>query len=290
MYVAPLEWAEGRIGGLGKAVRISPEPSRNTCGYFSPDGEYVIFGSTAGKEDPAAPTGGYQRQGGNYRWDFPNGMEIFRAGGWKAKVAAAGPGGVVNLATNPITNNIVYDAEGSFSPDGKWICFTHGSGKEADIHVMKADGSNPVRITSAEGYDGGPFFSPDGKRLVYRSDRKGNDLLQVFVAELAFDSAGNITGAKSERQITDDANVNWGPTWHPDGKHLIYATSAHGHANYELYLMRVDGSGMVRVTYTAGADILPVFSPDGKWLMWTSKRSGDNTSQIFVARWTGALP
>ncbi len=42
---------------------------------------------------------------------------------------------------------------------------------------MDADGKNPRRITRAEGYDGGPFFSPDGKQIIYRSDRKRNDLL-----------------------------------------------------------------------------------------------------------------
>ena len=82
----------------------------------------------------------------------------------------------------------------------------------------------------------------------------------------------------------NDGNVNWGPYWHPAGKHLIYATSAHGHANYELYLMRDDGSHKTRVTYHEGADVLPVFSPDGAWLMWTAKRTADNTTQLFIAK------
>ena len=46
---------------------------------------------------------------------------------------------------------------------------------------MDADGTNLRQITDAPGYDGGPFFSPDGKRIIYRSDRKENDLLQIFV-------------------------------------------------------------------------------------------------------------
>jgi TolB protein len=131
---------------------------------------------------------------------------------------------------------------------------------------------------------GGPFFAPDGKRLIYRSDRKQNDLLQVFVGDLAFDAEGNITGLKSEKQLTDDANVNWGPYFHPDNKHIIYATSAHGHHNYELYLMRDDGSHQTRITYCAGFDGLPVFSADGKYLMWSSKRAKDNTTQLFIAK------
>ena len=154
---------------------------------------------------------------------------------------------------------------------------------DGDIYVMHSDGSHPVQITHAEGYDGGPFFSPDGKHLVYRSDRNKNNLLQVFVADLAFDAAGEITGVSAEHQVTNDVNVNWGPSWHPDGQHLIYATSKHGHSNYELYVIRTDGTHDTRVTYAPGPDILPVFSPDGKWLMWTCKRTSDNTSQVFIA-------
>ena len=65
-----------------------------------------------------------------------------------------------------------------------------------------------VQITEAPGYDGGPFFSPDGKRLVYRSDRQDNHLLQIFVRELEFDAEGNITGGGSETQTSDALRTN----------------------------------------------------------------------------------
>jgi Tol biopolymer transport system component len=206
----------------------------------------------------------------------------------------------VNLAQHALTDNYDYDAECAFSPNGKWIVFasnreraptTHPTTQpttaevtgDLELFAMRADGRNVVRLTHVAGYDGGPFFSPDGMRIVYRSDRHENNLLQVFVSDLVFDRAGNITGIRNERQLTRDANVNWGPYWHPDGRHIIYATSAHGHANYELYLMRSDGSRKARITFAAGADVLPVFSPDGKYLMWASKRNG-KTTQVWLAR------
>src|SRR5688572_1822674 len=76
MYVAPLQIGDGSAPKLGAPMRVSPLNSRNTCGYFSPDGKTLIFGSTAGKEKADEPSAGYQRQGGNYRWAFPDGMEI----------------------------------------------------------------------------------------------------------------------------------------------------------------------------------------------------------------------
>lgn len=299
MYVARIKRsADEVISGIEPPIRISPENSRNTCGFFSPDGRTIIFGSTAGKEDPNEPSAGYQRQGRDYRWAYPAGMEIFRADNWEGAVAAAGPGGQIDLAIRALTDNSAYDAECAFSPDGKWIVFSSNRAHptepnaqpttaeltaDLELFAMRADGSGVVRLTQTPGYDGGPFFSPDGKHLVYRSDRKGNNLLQVFTARLVFDDAGNIIGLTDEKQLTHDANVNWGPYWHPDGKHIVFSTSAHGHTNYELYLIRSDGSKSVRLTHAAGADVLPVFSPDGKYLMWASKRNL-KTTQVWLAR------
>ncbi|HLL90151.1 MAG TPA: hypothetical protein VK324_12700 [Tepidisphaeraceae bacterium] len=287
MYVAPVARTGGDVTGIGRPVRVSPADSRNTCGHFSPDGTSLIFASTAGKEDPAEPAGGYQRQGGDYRWAFSPGMDVFRADGWEPAVRAAEPGATVDLARHRLTDNDRYDAECAFSPDGRRIVYTSvAADGNADVYVMRADGTRPVRITTATGYDGGAFFSPDGKRLVYRSDRAGNSLLQVYACDLTFDAAGDVTGSRNERQLTDDPNVNWTPFWHPGGRHLVYATSRHGHHNYELYLMRADGTLKTRLTLHPGFDGLPAFSPDGRYLLWTSKRSADKTSQVFLARFT----
>jgi Tol biopolymer transport system component len=289
MYVAPLKLSPPSLGG---AVRISPEPSKNTCGYFSPDGMSLIFASTAGKEATTRPatsaTGasasGYQRSSGTYKWEFPREMEIFRADGWEEAVRAADPSSGLNLARHPLTDNSAYDAECAFSPDGRWIVFTSDRSGDAELYAMRANGKDVVRLTRKNGYDGGPFFSPDCKRLVYRADRKGNDLLQIFVADIVREHPHAPPRLVRERQLTRGETVNWGPYWHPDGKHVIYATSVHGHQNYELYLMRADGSRKVRITFTQGFDGLPVFSPDGKYLMWSSKRTADNTTQVFIAR------
>src|SRR5690349_18805482 len=83
MYVARLKHAGDDIVGAEEPIRISPQPSRNTCGFFSPDGRSFIFASTAGKEDVSRPPEGYQRQGRSYRWDFARGMEIFRVDDWQ---------------------------------------------------------------------------------------------------------------------------------------------------------------------------------------------------------------
>ena len=276
MYVACLRREGGRIVGIDSPIKISADGTANTCGYFAPRGRTLIFASTEGQESTTRPTTapGYQRSSGTYRWDMPAGMEIVRS-----QLPTGHP-------RRALTDNDAYDAECAFSPEGNWIVFASNRSGDVELYVMRADGTGIVRLTGTKGYDGGPFFSPDGKRLVYRSDRAGNDLLQIFMADLVFDSSGDITGLTNERQLTTGDDVNWAPYWHPDGRHIIYTTSRHGHANYELYLMRDDGSNPIRVTFHNGFDGLPVFSPDGKYLMWSSKRTSDNTTQVFIARFS----
>lgn len=70
---------------------------------------------------------------------------------------------------------------------------------------MNADGTGVRQLTKAPGcYNGGPFFSPDGKRVIFRSDRKSKDQLQLYVIN---------TDGTGERALTDDQSwVQWGRT------------------------------------------------------------------------------
>ena len=155
------------------------------------------------------------------------------------------------------------------------------------------------RIVSARGYDGGPFFSPDDKRICYRSDRNNDSLLQLFVAELAFNESGEIVGIEREHQVTDEPCVNWCPFWTLDGRRLAYATSTLGESNYEVFMVDADpgnlpgsngtiryGTGKRRLTTFERADVLPAFSHDGKWMVWTSRRGPDGEVHLWTARLT----
>jgi TolB protein len=243
---------------------VSTGKGRCTCPYFHPDGRSILFASThlSPSIEAEPPRGPAYSRTARYRWEFPDSMDIFTAG-------------LDGKGLKRLTDTPGYDAEASYSADGKRIVFTSFRDGDGEIYIMDADGANARRITHAKGYDGGPFFSPDGKKIVYRSDRKGNDLLQVYM---------NNTEGTAERALTNNEFVNWGPYWHPNGRDIIYATSKHGHSNYELYMMNVETGGEERITFHEGFDGLPVFSPDGKRLMWTSSgRPADKKSQLFIA-------
>jgi len=148
-----------------------------------------------------------------------------------------------------------------------------------DIYIMDADGSHQKRLTSTPGYDGGPFFSPDGKRIVWRH----------FSSDVIADIYTMKTDGSDVRRITDFGALSWSPYYHPSGRYIIFASNKLGFSNFELYLVDTEGKHEpVRVTYTDGFDSLPVFSPDGHKLSWISGRTADHKSQIFIADWNDA--
>jgi Tol biopolymer transport system component len=265
----------------GRSHRVSPGVGKTTCAYFSPDGKKVIWASTHLDPD-AAQHYAKEHQLRNmerispkkkrrYVWDFDPHMDIFESN-------------LDGTAVNRLTDMKGYDAEGSYSADGKQIvfCSNRGGPKNLELYIMDADGKNVRQLTHApDCYNGGPFFSPDGKRVIFRSDRKKKDHLQLYI--INSDGTG-------ERALTDDLNwVFWAPYWYKDGKHIVYTAADHSNPlarpNYDLYWMNIDTGKKVRLTYAPGADVLPVFSPDGRRLMWTSTRGG-GAAQLFIADFT----
>ncbi|MBL0928168.1 MAG: PD40 domain-containing protein, partial [Phycisphaerales bacterium] len=234
----------GRIVGIEAPLRISPPGSANTCGWFDPRPQragLVIYSSTMRPipADEASP--GYQRGTGKYRWAFPPQMQMVAQFIPEYRADRGMPPPIGWLTDpNPQQPWSGYQAEASYSPDAKHTVFAAMNPRTQDIDLyVWGQTRQPMLLVSAKGYDGGPFFSPDGKRVAYRSDRTGEGNLQLFVADLTFDSDGFVTGVAVEHQLTDDKNVNWAPFWHPSGKFLVFASSAVGHDNYEVFSIEV---------------------------------------------------
>ena len=272
----------------GDTERVSPGTGKTSCAWIHPDGKRILFASThENPESEAQQKAEYtERESGKarkYAWDYDAEFDIY--------AYDPADGKYTNL-----TKTEGYDAEGAYSPDGTKIVFASnrqaydGSMSEDDqkafkldkkfpmeIYIADADGSNAKRLTTADGYDGGPFFSADGKKICWRRfDRKGLTA-EIFTM--------NIDGSDA-RQLTRLGAMSWAPYFHPSGEYLIFATNKHGFENFELYLVDAKGEKEpVRVTHTVGFDGLPTFSPDGKTLSWTSGRTAGGQSQIFLADW-----
>ncbi|NNE07698.1 MAG: M28 family peptidase [Gemmatimonadetes bacterium] len=278
----------------GDAIRVSPGIGKTTCAFYRPGTNDVLFASTHGdpdaeakqREEIAFRESGKTRR---YSWDYDEHMDLYvadRAG----------------LNVRRLTEARGYDAEGAYSPDGRLVVFSslraaydrELSAEEAkrleqdpsyfgDLYIMNADGSNVTRLTDEPGYDGGPFFSPDGKRVIWRRFDETGAIADVY--------SMSIDGTDIVR-LTDFGAMSWAPYYHPSGEYAIFTANKHGFGNFELFIVDANGAKEpVRVTFTDGFDGLPVFDPAGTRLAWTAGRTSDEKSQLFLANWDhdGAL-
>jgi Tol biopolymer transport system component len=274
----------------GDVKLVSPGFGKTTCGWIHPDNKRVMYAST--QFDPAARdkmkaelefrASGQKKS--RYSWDYDPEYELVM---WDS-----GSG-----AYTRITNTLGYDAEGAISPDGKSIVFASNrraySGEltaaetelfkldpasAMDIYIMDIDGSNIRRLTEEIGYDGGPFFSPDGKRICWRHFAENGLVAEIYT--MAIDGS-------DVKRLTSMQCVSWAPFYHPSGDYIAFTTNKQGFGNFEIYIVDTQcQEEPVRVTYTDGFDGLPVFSPDGARLTWASNRTPSNQSQIFSAKWS----
>lgn len=249
--------------GEKNPVMVSTGKGACTCSFFRNDGKKIIFASS--HSDPRILNGeeiAKKENDGKYKWDLTPYMNVYEANPDGSNLTA--------LTTGPS-----YHAECAYSSDASKIVYASNESGSMNIYTMNSDGSNVKQITHTNHcYNGGPFFSPDGERIIFRADRDRPDYLQIYVIN---------SDGTNERQLTFNDAVNWAPYWYPDGKVIAFTTSLHGHHNYELYLLNIETGKQLRLTYHPTFDGLPVFSHDGTKLLWTSKRGQDNTCQIFIA-------
>lgn len=243
-------------------VMVSTGRGACSCAYFRPDGQKIIFASS--HSDPQKTKAVQMKESGKYTWDLTPYMNIYESNLDGSDLVA-------------LTSGSAYHAECAYSSDGSEIVYASNEDGSMNIYVMDADGSNVRQIThETSSYNGGPFFSPDNKQIIFRADREKADYLQIFLINR--DGTG-------EEQLTSNGAINWAPYWHPNGKVIAYTTSIHGHGQYEIYLLNVLTKTGYRLTDNPTFNGLPVFSLDGQKMLWTSKR-GDNTCQVFIADFT----
>jgi Tol biopolymer transport system component len=272
---------------LGDIHRISPGVGKTTCAWIHPDGNRILFSSTQYDPEAVAKQDAeleFRKSGQSrrYSWDYDKTYELVEFD-------------VKKQEYRRLSDQEGYDAEGSYSPDGKQICFASNRraytgeltdeektlfdqdpASAMDLYITDVDGGNLLRLTDAVGYDGGPFFSPDGKQICWRRFTKDGATAEIMVMN---------TDGSNQRSLTKLGAMSWAPFFHPSGEYIVFTTNIHGFANFELYMIDVAGNSKPqRVTYRSNFDGLPVFTPNGKSLVWTSNGQSSQ-SQIYEASW-----
>jgi Tol biopolymer transport system component len=179
------------------------------------------------------------------------------------------------------------------------VVFTSLRDGDLDIYTMNVDGSDVRRLTTTPGYDGGPWWSPDGTQIVYRAwhyaahDTAGLRQYRELLAQRMIRPnrmelfVMNADGS-GQRQITNLGGANFGPSWTPDGRVIFSSNHVNPRSrNFDLYVVRLDGTGLEQVTTNDDFDGFPMFSPDGTKLVWASNRGDTRPGEtnLFIADW-----
>jgi Tol biopolymer transport system component len=260
---------------------VSTGGGRTTCSYFYPGDESIIYASThlGGTACPPAPS---FRMG--YVWAIYDTFDIFRAN--------PDGSGVTRLTDEP-----GYDAEATIGSDGR-IVFTSVRDGDMEIYSMNGDGSDVRRLTHRQGPDGGPFFSPDGSKIIFRGREipdgsEYDDFKRLLDQGLWRPTAVEVfvmdADGSNVRQVTDFGGASFAPYWHPDGERIIFSSNLHNPdgRNFDLFMIDLDGNGLEQITFTDVFDGFPMFSPDGTKLVFASNRdaAAEGDTNIFIADW-----
>ncbi|HEX4925874.1 MAG TPA: hypothetical protein VFV50_17405 [Bdellovibrionales bacterium] len=164
-----------------------------------------------------------------------------------------------------------YDSEVAVHPNGQTIIFSSSRTGDLELHTMDLKTKGVRRITTEPGADGGAFFSPKGRQIVWRHFAPDLKESHVMVA--------NHLGG-DRRQLTTKKAIHWAPFWHPSGEVIVFSSNRDESQNFELYTVDLRGLCLKRLTYSTGTDTNPSFTPDGSKIIFTSNRTGKN--QIYI--------
>lgn len=197
-------------------VRLTATPGYDAEGVFSPQGDKIIFTSV--------------RNGDlDLYIMLPDGSKV-----------------------EQITNEVGYDGGAFFSLDGEWICWraSRPSGEELkdyltllqdglirpsklELYVMNLNDRKPIKLTNNDAANFGPYFHPDGKRIIFASNMNSESKrnFELFMIDIA---------TKEIEQITHFESFDGFPMFTHDGKKLVFASNRNGKVRGETNIFIAD--------------------------------------------------
>ena len=263
---------------------VSTGMGRTTCSYFLPGDQKIIYASTHLADKKCPPPADFSH---GYVWKVYKTFDLF-------------VGDRIGSTPQALVPFDGYDAEATVSPTGDKIVFTSQRNGDLDIYSMNLDGSDLQQLTDETGYDGGPFFSWDGKKIVYRAyhPQTPEELkrYEVLLADELIEPSKfqiwvmNHDGS-NKRQVTHNDYANFAPFFHPDNHRIIFCSNLNSpdlrRSDFNLWMIDEDGNGLEQITFFNEFDGFPMFTADGKKLVFASNRSNkqERDTNVFLADW-----
>jgi len=240
-----------RINGIGQ----------DACSYFFPEMNRLVY--TSLRDNLDLPIGNWSDPR-----DYPIGSELYMAD-------------MDGKNVKRLTNNKVYDAEISVSPDGKWIVFGRQENGNMDIWRMRADGTGEERVTNTvEWEEGRPMYLPDSETIMFRAWKYADFGKKRPTPMTVFTIKHDGTGLKAR---TFDEGMNWSSYPAPDGRHF-FAVKVIENNNWEIFMfdMEQPDKAPERITWNDSFDGFPAVSPDGTKLVFGRSTGKGFMSDIYV--------
>lgn len=186
----------------------------------------------------------------------------------------AGDGGGRVGEVSQLTPDTDLTSRPSLSRNGQLVAYSSDRAEAGnlDIWVQRLPSGRPMRLTNSPAEDVDPNITPDGRSVVFRSERNGGG---IYVADVA---------GKGERLLVPDGR---NPRFSPDGGSIVYwvgdrdVTAASG----QLFLLSVADHSTVRLAADFKDARLPVWSSDGRYILFTGCRTGDEPMPACSEWW-----